>query len=377
MKNRRPKILCVNCNIHLTTHKRYHLLDSRVCAMISNWITDDDVVCKACWELAMEAVNQDLSPNVKIEIEPRQLGHTHVCLLCGCSLLHKQRDKILRDNATELQENMVKVIQLEIQPRQLTPLDRVCHPCWLRTKRKALRTKSVVEVNNEPEEDMSMDNKSHENLKDPEVPKQNVYNVVLPNYRRAKINTHRCVFANCTSKGKLRSVYDNVRALVLNRHKYYLPKLSRVCDEHLAAHDWDILYDSPNSMDTFSVEQIEHVFSLVNAYSPNMDFENINEMDESVFEYLAGFSKEKFKSILEEVPRISELRFGEMGLMALLIKSRTGDSNTKLATLMNKPRRTLEGLMDKVREILGQDIAPNEDASDGTLWWKEVGLLCP
>ncbi|CAK1602361.1 unnamed protein product [Parnassius mnemosyne] len=81
-------------------------------------------------------------------------------------------------------------------------------------------------------------------------------------------------------------------------------------------------------------------------------------MDDRVFEYWIGLTKEKFNSILEEVPRINETRKGCLGLAALLMKMRTGDSDVRIATLVQVPRRTLENSIDKIREILLQDFVP-------------------
>ncbi|KAH9635586.1 hypothetical protein HF086_012255 [Spodoptera exigua] len=49
---------------------------------------------------------------------------------------------------------------------------------------------------------------------------------------------------------------------------------------------------------------------------------------------------------------------GLLGLAALLIKMRTGESDVRLSTLLDVPRSTLERLMNKSREILVQDFVP-------------------
>lgn len=143
-----------------------------------------------------------------------------------------------------------------------------------------------------------------ETLTQPSVeppPTVDTQSIVLPDYRRA---ANTCVFPICNSTS-FHGVSDKLRAIVLHNHHYYLSKLARVCSQHLTSNSWDTLYSSDNSLETFTVDQIQHVFSMVNAFYPSLDFDNIDDMDERVFEYWIGLSKEKFNILIGEVPRIS------------------------------------------------------------------------
>ncbi|XP_075984951.1 uncharacterized protein LOC142982375 [Anticarsia gemmatalis] len=316
--------------------------------------------------MSIVAVNQNLELNTTNDDQagPSQRGHVNVCLLCGCSIARRQSDKILRDNPTELQQSMINIIKTKIEPRQVTPSDKVCHPCWLRTKRETLRINRIDELRipdemPQIEENVIHDHEPPQNLHVDETARPNIIeNITLPDYRRAANTGNHCVFTDCTNTGTLHSISDELRAIILRSHKYYLPKLARVCGDHLSVNSWDSLYEAENSITTFNAEQIQHVFSFVNAYNPTLDFKNIDEMDERIFEYWVGFSKEKYNSLLEEIPRISEIKGGKLGLVSLLIKIRTGDSDERIATLVQKPRRSLETLMDRVREVLVQDFVP-------------------
>lgn len=139
-----------------------------------------------------------------------------------------------------------------------------------------------------------------ETLTQPSVeppPTVDTQSIVLPDYRRAANSTHTCVFPICNSTS-FHGVSDKLRAIVLHNHHYYLPKLARVCSQHLSSNSWDTLYSSDNSLETFSVDQIQHVFSMVNAFNPSLDFDNIDDMDERVFEYWIGLTKEKFNILI-------------------------------------------------------------------------------
>lgn len=86
-------------------------------------ITEEDYICEACRDLAMFAINQSLEQEVSAGDDqhagPSHRGHTHVCLLCGCSLLHRQRDKILRHNPTDMQRSIIAIIERRLAPRQV------------------------------------------------------------------------------------------------------------------------------------------------------------------------------------------------------------------------------------------------------------------
>lgn len=192
-------------------------------------------------------------------------------------------------------------------------------------------------------------------------PAQQIAEIGLPNYRRAANTASHCLFTGCTNDG-LHTISDSLRATVLNNNNYYIPPLARICVEHLYGNNWDDLYSSPSSISTFTVQQIEHVFSFVNKYRPFLDFasiEGIQEMDHNLFYYWIGRSKEQFMSLLNEVPRIQEAHRGILGLAALLMKLRTGESDDRLSKLFDVPRRTLERLMHSIREILVQDFVPH------------------
>ncbi|CAK1603536.1 unnamed protein product [Parnassius mnemosyne] len=365
-RDRVTRIMCINCNICVNTLRRYRALELniRVTTLLCSWvypqiITEDDYVCEACRDLAMISVNHSLQEISGIDDQqpgPSHRGHVSVCLLCGCSILQRQSDRILRDNPTDLHQLMYTLIENRVAPRQVTETDKVCHPCWLRTQREARRTHDVNRPQSAIEEPSTADEPILAGVQScisNEEVRHAPNGLTLPDYRRAANNNNRCVFKDCNST-TLHGISDKLRAVVLSNHNYYIPKLARVCSEHLSSNLWETLYYSANSLDTFTADQVQHVFSFIKI-NTTLDFENIFEMDDRVFEYWIGLTKEKFNSILEEVPRINETRKGCLGLAALLMKMRTGDSDERIATLVQVPRRTLENAIDKIREILLQD----------------------
>lgn len=71
----------------------------------------------------MFAVNQSLQQEVSGSGDqhagPSHRGHTHACLLCGCSILHRQSDKILKDTPNDLQRCIIAIIENRLAPRQV------------------------------------------------------------------------------------------------------------------------------------------------------------------------------------------------------------------------------------------------------------------
>lgn len=160
----------------------------------------------------------------------------------------------------------------------------------------------------------------------------------------------------------MHTVSDSFRATVLGNYKFYIPVLARVCAEHLYSNNWDSLYNLPSSIETFTVQQIEHVFSFIASEKTYLDFssiETIQEIDVNLFFYWVGRSKQDFIALVNEVPRIQDTHRGILGLGTLLMKLRTGESDDRISKLIGVPRRTLERLMNKVRELLVQDFVPS------------------
>ncbi|XP_045778170.1 uncharacterized protein LOC123876079 [Maniola jurtina] len=161
------RIMCINCNLCINKLRRYPALelDKKITSLLSEWvypqiITQDDVVCEACKDLAMAKVNvfikQEVTDDDCQQAGPSPRGHTNVCPLCGISILRRQSNKILSDNPSELHQAIYDIIQNRLAPRQITESDRVCHACWLRTRRQVLRinslAKSLLSIKDAPQE---------------------------------------------------------------------------------------------------------------------------------------------------------------------------------------------------------------------------------
>ncbi|RVE41837.1 hypothetical protein evm_013521 [Chilo suppressalis] len=260
------RITCVNCNICVNKLRRYPALalEPRVTALICSWvypqvISENCYVCEACRDLAMSAINRSLQNEVPDgeAAGTSTRGHTNVCILCGCSILQRQSDKILKENVNEMQQSIINIIESKVAPREISSSDRVCHACWLRSKREVIRISKQDE--NRPLQDITNTVEQQEENQPQPVgetsPIVDAQRIVLPDYRRAANSTHNCVFPNCSST-TFHNISDKLRATVLQNHNFYLPKLARVCNDHMTSNLWDTLFYSENSIESFTVEQI-------------------------------------------------------------------------------------------------------------------------
>ncbi|CAG4980978.1 unnamed protein product [Colias eurytheme] len=377
------RLKCINCNICINTLRRFIVLqlDSRIISLISSWIdpiiiTEDDYICEACHDIAMRAVNDALNRDSGEQqaAGSSHQGHTQVCVLCGLSILRRRSDLILRGNGSYLDRSIANIVQSRIAPREITSSQRICHPCWLKCRRSALRAQEIEGLRSStpveeirPEPDVSNQVIEHhveaeeDRQEDSNVPDQPVAEIILQNYRRAANTASHCLFAGCVNTS-LHTISDSFRATILGHYKFYIPLLARVCAEHLYGNNWDSLYDLPSSIKTFTVQQIEHVFSFVASEKTYLDFstlETIQEIDDNLFFYWIGRSKQDFIALVNEVPRIQDTHRGILGLGTLLMKLRTGESDDRISKLIGVPRRTMERLMNKVRELLVQDFVPS------------------
>ncbi|KAL4703523.1 hypothetical protein ACJJTC_019311 [Scirpophaga incertulas] len=124
------RILCVNCSICVNKlRRRYPALaqDSRVTAIICSWVypqivLEEDVICEACRDLAMAAVNSSLQSEVSGSdvAGPSTRRQTNACLLCGSSILNRRSDKILRENPNEMQQSIIDLITSKLAPPTMT-----------------------------------------------------------------------------------------------------------------------------------------------------------------------------------------------------------------------------------------------------------------
>lgn len=90
-------------------------------------ITEHDNICQACLDSLIMRVNEiihgEISSNdnqLPGSSHTQAVGHSKVCLMCGCSILRRKSDQILRSNPSELQQMIATIIINSIEPREVS-----------------------------------------------------------------------------------------------------------------------------------------------------------------------------------------------------------------------------------------------------------------
>lgn len=215
----------------------------------------------------------------------------------------------------------------------------ICRPCWQRLDR-ALQNQLRQQVQDQRE--------------------QGNPNFNLQGYTRAANTASRCLFQNCINV-VTREVPMYVKFHLLHNHNFYIPQLARVCNQHIRRNDWEELI-AQRVIHEFNSE---HVLEIINLYkwgleqNSQLDFENIDGINDDALHLWTGITKNDFHNILQETPSLgarSERPATVLGIY--LTKIRTGEPDERLATKFKISRRTLERKLRIARECLTAEFVP-------------------
>lgn len=232
----------------------------------------------------------------------------------------------------------------------------MCHACWSRLDRR-LRNQPVQneQVQNIPVQDQPVEEQPVQD----QVQLQPSF-VTPRGYKRASNTARHCIFTNCRNV-----VAHNVplyaKFQLLHNHNFYIPELARVCNAHFMRNDWVDL------LNTTSHENFDstHVVGMMNLYKwgieqrSNLDFKNIEEIEDNEFHFWTGLTKYQFNVILNQTPSLGDRSVHPATVLGIfLTKIRTGEPDERLATKFNMSRRTLERKLAIARECLSNDFVP-------------------
>jgi len=172
--------------------------------------------------------------------------------------------------------------------------------------------------------------------------------------------TKNCVFGEKASP--LRSIPVRDRFKVLISHRLYIPPDARCCDEHLERGEWAYLARN-SEIKLYSPTQIQEMVDLViNNYSgPSfLDFEFVETMGDKAVHDWTGLTIAQFNQLFSSVSSLEEKEKTrpKTALGLWLAKARTGETNERLATLVDLTRSRVETLMGRARECLGCEWVP-------------------
>ncbi|RVE50307.1 hypothetical protein evm_005142 [Chilo suppressalis] len=308
---------CVNCHIDLIRMRRHILEDNVIFKQVQQQIaprvvTRSDYICHACHTLFSERDAIDpLGDSVP------SVGHLKVCIKCGRSVANSRSYTV----GDEINSHILHIVQTWVQPQEIQPSDLICHRCYQRAE--TLLTNASEPVPKHPER------------------------ITLLNYLRAPDTHSRCIFPVCNSTSQQIVPYM-IRVRLFSDHKYYIPRNCRICRFHLETQPWMDLFNA-NINHSFTAAYIEDFCDLLKSDRNTIDFQNIEAMDDRMVHYWLGYTKQQFRDLEAALP---EFRNRDVALGAYLMKLRTGDSDDRIATLMNMSRSTLSKLIFKVRSYI-------------------------
>lgn len=179
---------------------------------------------------------------------------------------------------------------------------------------------------------------------------------------RAANTSRRCMFDDC-HRTQLRHVPNSIKVHLLSYFNFYIPNRARICHEHLLNTSVeDIPANVRNLQSGFSGESI---LDIINMYKTALeqrsflDFENVDEISEYEFRFWTGLNREKFMTLLSQVPTLHQQSDTPRRDLAIyLSKLRTGEPNDRLATAFNVSRRSIDRKIHSVRHCLLEDFVP-------------------
>ncbi|KAH9631740.1 hypothetical protein HF086_014741 [Spodoptera exigua] len=257
---------------------------------------------------------------------------------------------------------------------------KICHPCWQRSYRSVqrnLNTPSSSSINepstsSDKSSPLHVESESSQSIVEEHTPSspsvslgppstlpvpQVPMNVIeLQEFGRTPDTQAHCFFLNCRRLERL-SVPISIRRRLFSEYNYCVPENCRICSHHLRSNNWAELMLSENVIHTFTAQHIYDFTDLLK-HQTSIVFEDVQNMDDYLVHYWFGMSKEDFRNILLETPRLANMHRGSTALAAFLMKLRNGDSGDRISLSFQVPRSTLEGLMARARELLHQDFVP-------------------
>lgn len=212
----------------------------------------------------------------------------------------------------------------------------MCHRCWVAGRRQQARFEQ--EQNQEPA--------NPEHLQPTSV----------PTYRRVANTARHCLFRGCINQ-ELHRVSRFIKVFLLVNHSVYVPENVRICTTHINTSDWSSLYDNGETI--FTPDHLKDIIdTLRDAYKDknNIDFDNINNISPEDLHYLTGLTHQQFEIVLNETPSLlDQCRRPKTALGVYLLKQRSGEPNTRIASQIGVSRKTIGILLETARNCLAQD----------------------
>lgn len=192
-----------------------------------------------------------------------------------------------------------------------------------------------------------------------ENPNPRPISLELPGLLRAPITSNSCIFQHCLNESR-RRIPENIRFRMLCRYSYYVPEITRVCNEHMEQNLWHLLPLQDSSSEEFTAVQIMDIVSTLQRHITQdyINFEQYENMAPDEFHTWTGIIQDQFAELMEGLPSLRSVNKKNTILAAVLVKLRTGDSNARLANIFKCGESTFQRWLQIGRDALLQDFVP-------------------
>lgn len=153
-------------------------------------------------------------------------------------------------------------------------------------------------------------------------------------------------------KNPYKKISEKVRREWLKTHRVFVCDKSRCCNEHL--NDTSLVHKLPKTS-SFNAKQQKDLHKLRDA----IEDDGMGSILQTNCKQWTGLNRDEVMSLLAELPSISLKRKGHMMLFVYLLKLRTGESDERIASLLNLERSSVSKYLNAARTAMSSEFTPN------------------
>ncbi|CAG4951587.1 unnamed protein product [Parnassius apollo] len=221
-------------------------------------------------------------------------------------------------------------VAARIYPNELPEHALLCSNCWTRAHENIEMEQEVVQFDIQPPSaSITLDGFTH----------------------TTQTSTH-CFVPACNNVERNR-VPEYLRRIILKSEKIFVTENARVCNEHKCLYNWEFL-DQHQFSNTFTKNEIESMLklSIQDNEINQLDFNNMSSIDEGLFKFWTGITKDNFINILNVISPALTCKNQKIALGIYLVKARTGDSHERIASLFHLTKSSITRLLRVAKEAL-------------------------
>lgn len=137
------------------------------------------------------------------------------------------------------------------------------------------------------------------------------------------------MFGNCEERRALCTVPDIQRHEILKNFRVFVPKQSRLCEQHNNSTVWNGIDINNNSTNIFKRNHVEELIALLLNHNKTAPGANESVIENQDMKQMVGLSPDQFDAVYSLLPSIKQYYKGKdkpakAALKAFLVRMRTG-----------------------------------------------------